>query len=445
MTDQTPPGQPSPGPENQETWRAPNNSWQQPPDAGGQAGGAPAAAGAPGAGQGGLPSTTPPPAPVPQWGTGAPGQEGGGWPSATPGGGGAGGGWGTPPAGGPNPDGSWPGAGQQQWPQQGTDTPWGQPGQPGTGWQQPAGYQQGGAQGQYQQGYQQPADYQQQGYQPGYQQPADYQQQGYQQPGYQSQPGDYQQQGYQQQGYQQPGYQQGFPQQQANWQQPGGPTPARPRRNPAMIIIPVAVVAVIVLGVVIALAAGGDDSKPTATLPAVTNLGPGTVPTLTAPAVPGGTTAPQQPPGPAGCTPVVPQGAPPAGTLTLGGTGTVVGTASSSVSDFEAKVTLNSICSTTGPAADYSDPPVQGANYILNVTVETIRGETTASPDDFYIQTSDGSRYDGSFTTVEPKLFTLDLKAGQKVRGNVVIDAPAGHHILSWEPLFATQPAKFQF
>ncbi|WP_026239573.1 DUF4352 domain-containing protein [Parafrankia discariae] len=441
MTDQTPPGQPSPGPENQETWRAPNTSWQQPPDAGGQAGAAPGSPGNPGAagsGQGGAPSTTPP-APVPQWGTGTPGREGGGWPSTTPGGG-VGGGWGTPPAGGPNPDGSWPGAGQQQWPQQGTDTPWGQPGQSGTGWQQPAGYQQGGTPGQYQQGYQQPADYQQQGYQ---QPPADYQQAGYQQ-GYQ-QPADYQQQGYQQ-GYQQPGYQQGFPQQQGNWPQPGGPPPGRPRRNPAMIIIPVAVVAVIVLGVVIALAVGGGDgSNPTATPPAVTNLGPGTVPTLTAPAVPGATTAPQQPSGPAGCTPVVPQGAPPAGALTLGGTGTVVGTASSSVSDFEAKVTLNSICSTTGPAADYSDPPVQGANYILNVTVEVVRGETSASPDDFYVQTSDGSRYDGSFTTVEPKLFTLDLKAGQKVRGNVVIDAPPGHHVLSWEPLFATQPAKFQF
>ncbi|MCK9904396.1 hypothetical protein CC117_20190 [Parafrankia colletiae] len=426
MTDQTPPGHPPPGQDNQETWRAPNSSWQQPPASESPAGGG---------------SATPPPAPAPQWptpgGAPAPGQQGdgGAWPSTTPAAS-----WGTPPAAGASPESSWPGAGQQpqqQWPQQGADTPWGQQGQQGTGWQQPAGQQ-----GQAGSGWPTPAAPGQQG--TGWQQA---------QGGY---PGQYPPQGYPQapqQGYQQPGYQQGFPEQQpGGWPQPGGTPPGR-RRNPAMIIVPLAVVAAIVLGVIIALSVGGgDDTEPTASgstlnpraaptgpvIPGVTTLPGGSVPTQPA----GGA---QQPGAPEGCVPVTPAGPPPAGVAGVGGAGTVTGNARSSVSDFEAKVTLNSICSSTGRVEEYGDPPSRGAFYVVNVTVEVSRGETSAAPSDFYVQTEDGSRYDGEFTSVEPDLYTSDVKAGQKVTGNVVIDAPAGHHKLNWEPLFAVAPATFQF
>ncbi len=107
-------------------------------------------------------------------------------------------------------------------------------------------------------------------------------------------------------------------------------------------------------------------------------------------------------------------------------------------------MTLNSVCSTTGKVTEYGDPPNQGSYYVLNVTVEVTRGDTSASPSDFYVQTPDGTRYDGSYDDVKPRLSASTVKAGQKVRGNVVIDAPPGHGLLNWEPLFAVSPAKFQ-
>ncbi len=207
------------------------------------------------------------------------------------------------------------------------------------------------------------------------------------------------------------------------------------------MVVPLAVVAAIVLRVVIALAVGGDDSDDiTAPVPAPSLSAPARPePTAAAPSV---TTA-----GPIGisdCVAVTPQGAPGAGAADIGGSGTVNGEANSSVSDFEARVTLNSVCSTTGKVTEYGDPPNQGSYYVLNVTVEVTRGDTSASPSDFYVQTPDGTRYDGSYVDVEPRLSASTVKAGQKVRGNVVIDAPPGHGLLNWEPLFAVSPAKFQ-
>ncbi|WP_235609072.1 DUF4352 domain-containing protein [Frankia casuarinae] len=211
--------------------------------------------------------------------------------------------------------------------------------------------------------------------------------------------------------------------------------------------MPLAVVAAIVLGVVIALAVrGGDGTEiasppaPTVTVPDLPNTtatATATAPTATAP----NATAPNGVPN---CVPVTPQHAPAAGTATIGGSGTAVGRATSSVSDFEARVTLNSVCSTTGKVTQYGDAPTQGAYYVINVTVEVSRGSTSASPSDFYIQTSDGTRYDGSYENVAPRLSVSTLKAGQRVRGNIVIDAPPGHAILNWEPLFAVDPPKFQ-
>ncbi|WP_462186422.1 MULTISPECIES: DUF4352 domain-containing protein [unclassified Frankia] len=204
--------------------------------------------------------------------------------------------------------------------------------------------------------------------------------------------------------------------------------------------MPLAVVAAIVLGVVIALAVGGGDDTEIASPPAPTVTVPD-LPNTTATAAAPTATPPNGVPS---CVPVTPQHAPAAGTATIGGSGTAVGRATSSVSDFEARVTLNSVCSTTGKVTQYGDAPAQGAYYVINVTVEVSRGSTSASPSDFYIQTSDGTRYDGSYENVAPRLSVSTLKAGQRVRGNIVIDAPPGHAILNWEPLFAVDPPKFQ-
>ncbi|CAO5240921.1 DUF4352 domain-containing protein [Frankia sp. AgKG'84/4] len=414
MTDQNPPHQPPGGDGNREPW---NQQGGSRPQSAGTPGGAPGSGPTPAGGWGGpdqsddqtqlawsggnAPSGPQPPSPGPPqpWGTGPQQGQDQSWP---------------PPAGGPGqPAWGQPGGEQQNWGQPGADQQqnWGQPGQ--QNWGQQGGYQAGGA-SPYQggTGYQQPGGYQ--GGQEYYQQN---QQGGYPPPG-----GGYPPQG-------------GWP------QQPGGPAPQR--RNPLVVIVPLVVVAAIVIGVVIALAVGGKDDSGTVTSPTV-------APSLTLP-TPGGSVGTQPPPvptqtGPAGvsnCVAVTPQ-APPAGTAGLGGSGTVVGEANSSVSDFEAKVTLNSVCSTTGTVTSYGDPPTLGAYYVLNVTVEVSRGDTSASPSDFYIQTPDGTRYDGSYDDVEPRLSASTVKAGQKVRGNVVIDAPPGHGTLNWEPLFAVSPAKFQ-
>lgn len=303
---------------------------------------------------------------------------------------------------------------------------------PASGWPQPGGYP-----GQYP-----PADYQGQ---PGQYPPA----------GFSGAPDQYAQanyQGYPPQGPPGPGQ---FQEQPGQWPQPAGPTPAPRRRNPAVIIVPLAVVAAVVLGLVIAFAAGGgdDDSDQTvaASTPATVTLpslgasgaaapGGGAAPGTAPPA--GGAAAPQAS-APAGCTPLTPAN-PPAGVAGLGGSSSVTGKGTSSYSTFDAKATLNSVCTSTARVEEYGDPPVQGAFYVLNVTVEVSAGDISAAPDDFYIQTTDGSRYDGEFSSLVPKLYTSNVKAGQKVTGFVLIDAPLGHFTLNWEPLFAVQPAKFQ-
>ncbi|MCK9894050.1 DUF4352 domain-containing protein [Frankia sp. AgB32] len=413
MTDQNPPHQPPGGDGNREPWNQPGGSWPQPA---GAPGAAPGSGPEPAGGWGGpdqsddktqlawsgganAPSGPQPPNPglPPQWGTGPQQGTEQSWPP--PAGNAGQPAWGQP--GGEQQNWGQPGADQQNWAQQG----WGQQG----GGYQGTGPYQGGT------GYQQQA-------------PAGY-------PGGQ----DYYQQN-QQGGYPPPGG--GYPPQ-GGWQQPPGGPPQR-RRNPLVIIVPLVVVAAIVIGVVIALAVGGNDDSGTVSAPTLA------VPTLAVP-TPGGSVPTQAAPAPtrtspagvSNCVAVTPQ-APPAGSAGLGGSGTVVGEANSSVSDFEAKVTLNSVCTTSGAVTSYGDPPTQGAYYILNVTVEVSRGDTSASPSDFYIQTPDGTRYDGSYDNVEPRLSASTVKAGQKVRGNIVINAPAGHGTLNWEPLFAVSPAKFQ-
>jgi hypothetical protein len=46
---------------------------------------------------------------------------------------------------------------------------------------------------------------------------------------------------------------------------------------------------------------------------------------------------------------------------------------------------------------------------------------------------------------VEPRLAAIEVKAGQKVRGNVVFDVAQGHQSIYWEPLFAKTPAAFAY
>jgi hypothetical protein len=421
VTDQNPPHQPPGGEGSREPWKQPSNPWHQPTDT---PGGGPdqsdektQLAWSGSASGGNAPSGPQPPMPAPgggqQWGTGP--QPGADQP------------WPPPPAAGGAPAWPQPGADQQHWGQPGADQQhWAQQGgsQQGGGqqnWAPQGGWQQGGGTSPYQGGT------------------------GHQTPGsYQGGPEYYQQNP--QGGYPPPGT--GYPPP-GGWQQPPPPQPPQQqRRNPLMIIVPLAVVVAILIGVVIALAVGGDDNSDNLTAP-------NPAPSLSLPGVPGAGVADPSTPtptpsptrtGPAGvtgCVPVTPLGAP-AGTAGIGGSGTVVGEAHSSVSDFQAKLTLNSVCSTTGKVTTYGSPPTQGAYYVLNVTVEVSRGDTSASPSAFYIQTPDGTRYDGSYTSVEPRLSASTVKAGQKVRGNIVIDAPPGHGVLNWEPLFAVTPAKFQ-
>nr|MDT0664199.1 hypothetical protein [Micromonospora sp. DSM 115978] len=70
--------------------------------------------------------------------------------------------------------------------------------------------------------------------------------------------------------------------------------------------------------------------------------------------------------------------------------------------------------------------------------VEVVAGEVNATYFDFSVQTADGARYEGDFPPIEPRLAEFDLAAGNTVRGFILVDAPAGNHLLRWEPSFAT-------
>jgi hypothetical protein len=202
-----------------------------------------------------------------------------------------------------------------------------------------------------------------------------------------------------------------------------------------------------VLGVVIALAVrdnGKDEAisplnptglPTTTTLPEPTSVSGGQSPVAAAP--PDGA-----PPGAPDCAPVAPVGGPaPAGpeqVLDIGQTAHIVNDDEFDVSDFEANVTLNSVCTQSTAFNDYSEPPVQGVFVLANVTVEVIAGEVNATYFDFSVQTVDGSRFAGDFPPIEPRLASFDLQAGGTVRGYVLVDAPPGNHMIRWEPTFAT-------
>ncbi|WP_307875033.1 DUF4352 domain-containing protein [Frankia nepalensis] len=347
----------------------------------------------------------------------------------------------TPPGQAPPPPGQgWPGSAPDggQWPPAGH----GQPGYPqgAQGTPPPGGYPYPPAGG-----YQQPGTPPPGAYQP----TTPYPQAGYPQ----GQPG-YQDAGFQQGGYPPAG---GTP---APWAggpgQPPGQPPRRSNRNGIILIVSLAVVAAIVLGVVIALAVNGDDEKKPVTvqptLPAVTNLPPqGGQSTAPQGSAPPATTAQGAPatavPGaPADCKQVgVPAGAPPAGVLDIGQTGTVEGEDYSDEVIYKAQITLHGICTTTSAVRSYGDPPENGLFVIANFTVQMISGQANVFGIHFFGLAEDGSRYDATYTEVGSMLNADDLKAGQKVRGNIVFDVPQDVHLVYWEPLFATSQVTFRY
>jgi hypothetical protein len=219
-----------------------------------------------------------------------------------------------------------------------------------------------------------------------------------------------------------------------------------------VIIVPLAVVAAIVIGVVIAFAVKGDDKKDTVTgpTPAVTTLPtsiPTSIPSLptSIPTLPGALEPTGGPSGVAGCVPVGPAAPSAAGVAAIGQTVQVVGRATSSVSTYTVKVTLNSVCTTRGKVQDYGSLPKNGVYYVNDVTVEVVSGDPpSAFYTDFNVVTPDGRHYTGS-RGPDPVLNAINTQVGQKYRGNVAVDAPLGHNVFAWEPLFASVPARFQY
>jgi hypothetical protein len=109
------------------------------------------------------------------------------------------------------------------------------------------------------------------------------------------------------------------------------------------------------------------------------------------------------------------------------------------------RVTVHSVCSTTGPVRPYGELPRNGSYHVADITVEAISGNPrSAFYSDFNVVTPDGRRYQGK-SGPEPRLAAIYTQIGQKYRGNVAFDAPQGHNIVSWEPLFAQVSARFQY
>jgi hypothetical protein len=281
------------------------------------------------------------------------------------------------------------------------------------------------------------------------------------------------------QAWQQPNPGSGYQPQQP-WSGPGGPTPppvpygpqqgphstAPPpglgqsgpggrgkRVNPVLVVAPLAVVAAIVIGIVIAFTLG-DDSKTNSAdtlglvVPQSTKTSaPRASSAAAAPTAPA--KAPAAAPGaaaPPGCTPVQPvPGAAPAGSgpvLDIGQSAVVTG---QEYNDFEARVTLNSVCVQAAAFTSWSKPSAQGNFVLADITVEVVRGDVSASYIDFAVQTADGYRYKGDYSPVDPQLASFGLRAGQKARGFVLVDAPVGHNLLQWEPIFAANSAVWRY
>jgi hypothetical protein len=267
-------------------------------------------------------------------------------------------------------------------------------------------------------------------------------------------------------GYQQPGWPGGGQQYGPGGGPPYGPGGAGPggagpggsgkRVKPAFVIVPLAAVAAVAVGLVIAFTLGGDEggtgqafrpagSSQTAGSPTAAPLAPS--PAAASPAAPAVPANPGAAPGAApNCTPVNPVGgAAPAGgerVLDIGQTAVVKG---QKYSDYEARVTLNSVCTQSAAFNDWSKPSTHGTFVLANVTVQVVRGDVSASYFDFAVQAADGSKYDGDFPPVEPRLAAFDLHAGQTGRGYVLVDAPNGHNLLRWEPIFAANGAVWRY
>lgn len=106
------------------------------------------------------------------------------------------------------------------------------------------------------------------------------------------------------------------------------------------------------------------------------------------------------------------------------------------VYDGAGTVTLVAVERKAAGADEYADAPTQGNYVLLDVSYEATEGELNYNLFDWTIRDSEGRRYDasGSYDGYEPGLSSGTLSKGNKARGLVVIDAPAGPLTAEYTP-----------
>lgn len=109
--------------------------------------------------------------------------------------------------------------------------------------------------------------------------------------------------------------------------------------------------------------------------------------------------------------------------------------------DYEdaAEVSVTKVERVSQPSDEYSDPPENGMFWIASVKVESIGNQMfPINPFDFYVLDKAGNHYsygDGSMYIMEKgELNAVDINAGERTTGKVVIDAPANATQLVYGP-----------
>lgn len=104
-----------------------------------------------------------------------------------------------------------------------------------------------------------------------------------------------------------------------------------------------------------------------------------------------------------------------------------------------AEVTVTKIERVSQPSDEYSDPPENGMFWIASVKVESVGDQMfPINPFDFYVLDKAGNHYsygDGSMYLIDKgELNAVDINAGERTSGKVVIDAPANATRLVYGP-----------
>lgn len=104
-----------------------------------------------------------------------------------------------------------------------------------------------------------------------------------------------------------------------------------------------------------------------------------------------------------------------------------------------AEVSVTKVERVSQPSDEYSDPPENGMFWIASVKVESIGDQMfPINPFDFYVLDRSGNHYsygDGSMYIMDKgELNAVDINAGERTTGKVVIDAPANATQLVYGP-----------